>query len=81
MKRAIVPALLLLLAACGRDEPPPAEPKPKEGRAETQSIRNTEAVGTGGAGIANKIDNSLNAQDEAERKRKEAAEQQSSESP
>jgi hypothetical protein len=80
MKRPIL-VLALLIAACSQDEPPPPEPKAPEGRAETRAIRNTEAVGTGGAGMANKIDNSLNAQDEAERKRKEAAEQQSSESP
>jgi hypothetical protein len=73
MKRWI-PLLALLLAACSQDEPPPPAPKP-EGRAETQSIRNTEAVGTGGKVMANKIDAALDKQEEASRKNKEAADQ------
>ena len=56
-------ALLALLAACGKDEPPPPQ-KPPEGRTETQSIRNTEAIGYSGKAIANKVDDALNKNDE-----------------
>ncbi len=73
MKRWI-PLLTLLLAACSQDEPPPPAAKP-EGRAETQSIRNTEAVGTGGEAMANKIDSALDKQEETTRKNREAADQ------
>ena len=68
-------ALSLSLAACGSDEPPPPPKAPPEGRAETQGIRNTDAVGTGGKAIANKIDAALDKQDEATKKNQEAADQ------
>ena len=50
------------LAACGKQ---PEVPKPGEpqGRAETQPIRNTEAVGYAGDAIANKVDGALEAND------------------
>lgn len=50
------------LAACGKQ---PEVPKPGEpqGRAETQAIRNTEAVGYAGDAIANKVDGALDAND------------------
>jgi hypothetical protein len=73
MKHAIL-VMGLLLAACGQDEPPPPE-KPRQGRAETQNIRNTDAVGTGGGAIADKIDTALDQNDEATRKKQEAADQ------
>lgn len=66
-----------LLAACGGDEPPPPEKKPPEGRAETRSIRNTEAVGYSGNAIADKVDTALDQNDEATRRKQEAADQQS----
>lgn len=66
-----------LLAGCG-DEPPPSEPKPPEGRAETRAIRNTEAVGYSGGAIADKVDTALDQNEEA-RKRREAADAQSAE--
>lgn len=49
----------LALGACGNraEQAPPA----KEGRAETQSIRNTEAIGYDGAAIADKVDAALDA--------------------
>lgn len=53
----------LLLVACGvppDDREPVAAP---EGRAETQNIRNTDAIGYGGTGIANKLDAALDAND------------------
>ena len=65
----------LLLAACSHDEPPPPPKKEKQGRAETQSIRNTEAIGYSGNAIANKVDDALNKNDQQVRK----AEQQSTE--
>lgn len=50
----------LALAACGKQ---PEVPKPGEpqGRAETQPLRNTEAVGYAGDAIANKVDGALDA--------------------
>jgi hypothetical protein len=80
MKHSLL-AVCLVLAACSREEPPPPEPKAPAGREETRAIRNTDAVGTGGGAIADQVDGALNAQDEAERKRREAVEEQSSESP
>ncbi len=63
--RTIVPAVLLagLLAACGSSEPPP-EPRETEGRAETQGIRNTEAIGYSGDAIGDKVDAALDANDQ-----------------
>jgi hypothetical protein len=58
MKRLIV-VLAVMLAACGSDEPPP------QGRAETQAIRNTDAVGAGGAAVADKVDGALDKSEEA----------------
>lgn len=63
-----VPLLLLatLLAACeDRDPPPPMEPL--EGREETQSIRNTEAIRYAGDAIADKVDAALDANDQRQR--------------
>ena len=73
MKHWILP-LALVLAACGQDEPPPPEKKP-QGRAETQSIRNTEAVGYSGNAIADKVDTALDKNDEATKKTQDAADQ------
>jgi hypothetical protein len=76
MKRLLA-SLALLVSACGpSDEPAPAPPPPS-GRAETQSIRNTDAVGTGGAAIADKVDAAIDTTEEADRKLKEEAERQS----
>jgi len=67
-------ALALLAAACGEDEPP-SEAPPPQGRAETRSIRNTEAVGYSGNAIADKVDGALNKTDEATKKNQDAADQ------
>lgn len=50
------------LAACGKQ---PEAPKPGEpqGRAETEALRNTEAVGYAGDAIANKVDGALETND------------------
>ncbi|MES2884095.1 MAG: hypothetical protein V4709_04785 [Pseudomonadota bacterium] len=55
--------LLTALAACGKQ---PEVPKPGEpqSRAETEAIRNTEAVGYAGDAIANKVDSALDANDQ-----------------
>lgn len=74
MKRALM-ALALLLPACGADEPPPAEPAAPEGRAETQAIRNTDAVGYSGSAIADKVDGALDKTEEATKKNQQAADQ------
>lgn len=78
MKRLLV-SLALLVSACGSSEDPAPAPPPPSGRAETQSIRNTDAVGTGGAAIADKVDAAIDATEEADRKLKEEAERQSAE--
>jgi len=63
MRIALSLALLATLSACGNapEAPKPAEP---QGRAETQSIRNTEAVGYAGDAIANQVDAALDANDQ-----------------
>jgi len=68
MRYFIAPTLLsmsLMLAACGQkqQDPIPVTPKPQVGRAETQGIRNTDAIGYSGSAIANKVDSALNAND------------------
>jgi hypothetical protein len=64
MKRKILLLLPLLFIACGA---PPGDQQPvvavPEARAETQNIRNTDAIGYGGSGIANKLDAALDAND------------------
>lgn len=67
--------LVLLLCACSAEEPPP-EQKPPEGRAETQSIRNTEAVGTSGKAIADKVDAGIKANEEQVKKTERESEEQ-----
>lgn len=59
--QALLIAAAFALCACGQPEPPPkplplAEPA---GRVETQGIRNTEAIGMGGAAIADQLDQAL----------------------
>ena len=76
MKRWTFLLAVTVLAACGQDEPPPPEPKP-QGRAETQAIRNTDAVGYSGSAIADKVDTALDKNEEAARKLKEEADRQS----
>jgi hypothetical protein len=70
--------LAMLAAGCGSGEPPPPpDATPPEGRAETQSIRNTGAVGTNGKAIADKVDEAIKVNDEnAKRVEKEATEQE-----
>jgi PBP1b-binding outer membrane lipoprotein LpoB len=72
MKQAHV-ILAVLLAACGADEPPPPEKQEPQGRAETRSIRNTDAVGYSGSAIADKVDGALTQQEEAAKKKQEEA--------
>ncbi|ULQ46228.1 hypothetical protein JN531_014110 [Flagellatimonas centrodinii] len=76
MKHAWMLFPLLSLAACGApqdDARPVSEP---EGRLETQSIRNTDAVGYGGSGIADKIDAALDANDQRKQALDEAIDSQ-----
>ena len=72
--------LVFVLSACGQDEPPPPKKAP-EGRAETQSIRNTEAVGYSGKAIADKVDNALQKNDEQVKKAEKEATEQPGEQP
>lgn len=61
MKRTTLMFAVLLLAGCGAPEAPPPAEAPPEGRAETQSIRNTDAIGYDGAAIADQVDQTLDA--------------------
>lgn len=63
--------LTTVLSACGSSEPPPPAAAP-QGRAETQGIRRTEAIGYSGNAIANKVDGALNQNDEQKKKMDEA---------
>lgn len=63
MRALTLAVLLTTLTACGKQ---PEVPKPGEpqSRAETQPIRNTEAVGYAGDAIADKVDGALDANDQ-----------------
>ena len=74
MKILLLAASLALAGCSAKDEPPPP-PKAKEGRAETQSIRNTQAIGYDGKAIANKVDGALNANDEQIKKAQKESEE------
>jgi hypothetical protein len=63
--------LTAVVSACGSSEPPPPPAAP-QGRAETQGIRNTEAIGYSGNAIANKVDGALNQNDQQRNKMDEA---------
>lgn len=65
----------LALAACSSKDEPPPPPKAQEGRAETQSIRNTQAVGYDGKAIANKVDAALKANEDTVKKTDKAVEE------
>jgi len=66
--------LTLLAAACGSKEEPPPPSSAPQGRAETQSIRNTEAVGYSGNAIADKVDGALKTNEEQVEKAEKASE-------
>ncbi len=65
MRSTIIFALAASLVGCGgRPSPPPAPGKPVAGRTETQGIRNTDAIGMSGSGVARKVDAALDANDQ-----------------
>lgn len=74
MKHFLLIASLLLGACNSNDESPPPKKAP-EGRAETRSIRNTEAVGYSGKAIADKVDSALKANDEQVKKAEKESEE------
>jgi len=79
MKHALL-VLAILVSACTADEPPPPpSDEPPEGRAETQSIRNTEAVGYSGKAIADKVDAGIKANEEQVKKAERESEEQPAE--
>ena len=57
-------SVALLLSACNEPASGPDTPRALEGRVETQGIRNTDAVGYGGSGVADRVDAALDAQDQ-----------------
>jgi hypothetical protein len=64
-------SLSLVLVACG--SPPPEETaRQTDGREETRNIRNTGAVGYSGEAIADRVDQTLDASEERNRKLQEA---------
>ena len=80
IKHLILVAALLAGACSSKDDAPPP-PKPKEGRAETQSIRNTQAIGYDGKAIADKVDNALNANDQQVKKAQKDGEEKKDDAP
>lgn len=73
---ALAAALASAFAACGGAEPPEDEAREKQGRAETQSIRNTDAVGYNGSAIADKVDTAITTTEEDEEKTRREVEEQ-----
>ncbi|NKF21938.1 hypothetical protein [Solimonas marina] len=69
-------AVTVALVACHPKESPEHVDDHK-GRAETQGIRNTEAVGYAGDAIADKVDAALDANDQAKQKLDDAIDAQS----
>ena len=63
MRMLTTVVLFAALTACGKQ---PEAPKPGEpqGRAETQSIRSTEAIGYAGDAVAGKVDAALDANEQ-----------------
>ena len=59
--RSLLLIAAIALSACGPSEEKAADAPAPEGRAETQSIRTTEAVGYGGNAVADKVDGALDA--------------------
>lgn len=66
---------LIVVSGCGDRSEKPPEPR-SEGRAETRHIRNLEAIGYGGDGIADKLDSAIEAQEQRPRQLDEALEKQ-----
>jgi hypothetical protein len=74
--KALLLVLSLALVACHKDEPPPVDKPKAQGRAETKSIRNTQAIGYDGKAIADKIDAALDKNDQhAKEVEKQSAEE------
>ena len=70
---ALLSAAMGLAACQKKDEPPPVEKPKAEGRAETRSIRNTQAIGYDGRAIADKVDTALDKNEQAARDMQKAA--------
>jgi hypothetical protein len=69
-QRGWILAAAALLGACGK-EPPPRAPTVDTGRPETRSIEAADAAGYNGKLIRQKVDNSLNANDDYNRQLQE----------
>lgn len=61
--RSILLCLGVLLASCDGGSSSNTTSHPPQGRAETQSIRSTEAIGYAGGAVADRVDETLNAVD------------------
>lgn len=57
-------ASAILFAACNQPPETAAAPAEPQGREETRTIRNTEAIGYSGDAIANKVDSALDTNDQ-----------------
>lgn len=72
MTRTTLLLAALLVAACNDRDEPPVERRAPEGRAETQSIRNTDAVGYDGSATADQVDAALDANERRAQQQQEA---------
>ncbi len=75
MTSKFIPALvcMAMLSACGSSQQSADTEKKKQGREETQGIRNTDAIGMSGSAISNNVDKALNANDQHNQKIDEGA--------
>jgi hypothetical protein len=73
---AAVMAGALLLSACDERQQRPPPKRAEQGREETRSIRNTEAIGYSGNAIADKIDGALDTSEQRKQELDRALEQQ-----
>ncbi|MES2489832.1 MAG: hypothetical protein V4607_08565 [Pseudomonadota bacterium] len=75
MRHIVTPIIIvssLLFSACDRSPPVTPIAQERQGREETQGIRNADAIGYAGSAIADKVDGALNANDNQKAKTDQA---------